>query len=202
MLTSFPSGMVGRPEGQNGTAPWKIRVQRRVSLRGHTDLQGGNTVAEHVEKNLSYVKRLAESTAVPVTFGLIPSAAEVWKDKLPDGAASWDQTDLLEESGVDFLTALSTHAGDQVFYRTDHHWTTLGAFYGANALLETWGIEPLRVEDFTPETASDSFNGTLYSQSGIHWLRPDSIEFWAKEDGLTVTSWRTGKPEPASLYDR
>ena len=74
--------------------------------------------------------------------------------------------------------------------------------YGANALLETWGIEPLRVEDFTPETASDSFNGTLYSQSGIHWLRPDSIEFWAKEDGLTVTSWRTGKPEPASLYDR
>lgn len=72
--------------------------------------------AEQVEKNLSYVKRLAESTAVPVTFGLIPSAAEVWKDKLPDGAASWDQTDLLEESGVDFLTALSTHAGDQVFY--------------------------------------------------------------------------------------
>ena len=41
--------------------------------------------AEQVEKNLSYVKRLAESTAVPVTFGLIPSAAEVWKDKLPDG---------------------------------------------------------------------------------------------------------------------
>ena len=99
-------------------------------------------------------------------------------------------------------STLSTHAGDQVFYRTDHHWTTLGAFYGANALLETWGIEPLRVEDFTPETASDSFNGTLYSQSGIHWLRPDSIEFWSKEDGLTVTSWRTGKPEPASLYDR
>ena len=193
---------------------WTGLKARTEQLLGKSEFNGvylcGDTLisrvetpdAEQVEKNLSYVKRLAESTAVPVTFGLIPSAAEVWKDKLPDGAASWDQTDLLEESGVDFLTALSTHAGDQVFYRTDHHWTTLGAFYGANALLETWGIEPLRVEDFTPETASDSFNGTLYSQSGIHWLRPDSIEFWAKEDGLTVTSWRTGKPEPASLYDR
>ena len=28
------------------------------------------------------------------------------------------------------------------------------------------------------------------------------MEFWVKEDGLTVTSWRTGSPEPGILYDR
>ena len=58
------------------------------------------------------------------------------------------------------------------------------------------------MEDFTPETASDAFFGTLYSQSGIHWLDPDTLEFWAPEEGLTVTSWRTGKAEPGMLYDR
>ena len=64
------------------------------------------------------------------------------------------------------------------------------------------GREPLKRESFTPEIASTSFNGTLYSQSGIHWLTPDTMEFWVKEDGLTVTSWRTGSPEPGALYDR
>ena len=157
---------------------------------------------QQVEKNLSYLDRLAGKTDAQVLLGLIPSAAEVWKDQLPAGAGSWDQTDLLAESDVDFLTALSAHSDEPIYYRTDHHWTTLGAFYGANALLETLGRKPLDRAEFSPETVSDSFCGTLYSQSGIHWLQPDSIEFWASEEGISVTSWREGKPRAAGLYDR
>ena len=43
-----------------------------------------------VEKNLSYIERLAEKADANVSLGMIPSAAEVWKDKLPAGAQSWD----------------------------------------------------------------------------------------------------------------
>lgn len=160
------------------------------------------------ETNLEYVTQLAEGTDIPVYLGLIPSAAEVWRDKLPEGAASWDQNAYLAQAAdtglplIDFSAALTAHAGEPIFYRTDHHWTSLGAFYGANALLESLGREPLKEQDFTPETASTDFNGTLYSQSGIHWLTPDTMEYWVEEDGLTVTSWRTGSPEPGMLYDR
>ena len=83
--------------------------------------------------NLSYITRLAEKTDVPVYLGFIPSAAEVWRDKLPAGAESWDQTAFLdraaEETGlptVDFAGALTAHADEPIFYRTDHHWTSLG----------------------------------------------------------------------------
>ena len=155
-----------------------------------------------VEKNLSYVDRLSGKTDIPVYLGLIPSAAEIWKGKLPAGADSWDQTALLAQSAVDFRSTLSAHADEPIFYRTDHHWTTLGAFYGANALLEVLGKEPLKEDNFTVEMASDSFHGTLYSQSGIHWLEPDTMEFWVEDAGLNVTSWRNGTPEPGSLYDR
>ena len=64
------------------------------------------------------------------------------------------------------------------------------------------GKEPLSRKDFTPELASDDFNGTLYSTSGVHWLEPDTMEFWVPDNGLTVTSWRSGSPEPGTLYDR
>lgn len=157
---------------------------------------------ELVEKNLSYIQCLDELAGIPVTLGLIPSAAEVWKDKLPEGAESWDQTALLAEGGIDFLMALSAHADESIFYRTDHHWTTLGAFYGANALLEALDREPIKENNFTPEIASTDFNGTLYSQSGVHWLTPDTMEFWVADPGLTVTSWRNGQPEATALYDR
>ena len=160
------------------------------------------------ETNLSYVVRLADGTDIPVYLGLIPSAAEVWRDKLPEGAESWDQDAYLQQAAdtglpmIDFSAALTQHADEPIFYRTDHHWTSLGAFYGANALLKSLRREPLKEENFTLEIASTNFNGTLYSQSGIHWLTPDTMEYWVKEDGLTVTSWRTGSPEPGVLYDR
>ncbi len=174
-----------------------------VYLCGDTLISKVETPAEGmVDKNLSYVDRLAGKTDANVVLGLIPSAAEIWKKKLPAGADSWEQAGLLAQSQVDFQDALEAHADEPIFYRTDHHWTTLGAFYGANALLDALGKEPLKEDDFTPEITSDSFNGTLYSQSGIHWLTPDTMEFWVAEEGLTVTSWRTGKEEPASLYDR
>ena len=168
------------------------------------------------EKNLSYVSRLAESAEVPVYLGLIPSAAEIWRDRLPKGAESWDQAAFIARAAelegvefVDFLTALRDHAGERtwegIFYRTDHHWTTLGAYYGHAALMEALGRggevpkpEAVRAWDLP---VSNGFQGTLYSQSGIHWLEPDSIEFWVEESGLTVTSWRDGTPKEAGLYD-
>lgn len=162
------------------------------------------------QKNLSYVQKLSENADVPVYLGLIPSAAEIWADKLPAGAQSWDQASFLQQAEtlglpmVDFAGVLTEHAGEEIFYRTDHHWTSLGAYYGYTAVMEALDREDdiIPLDAFAPETATTDFNGTLYSQSGIHWLTPDTIAFYVPEDGLSVTSWRTGEAEPASLYDR
>ena len=164
------------------------------------------------ERNLNCVRRMAERTEIPVYLGLIPSAAEVWREKLPAGAESWDQAAFISRAAelegvepVDVLGALRARAEEDIFYRTDHHWTTLGAYYGYAALMEVLGRGE---EVLEPEAAkerdipvSNGFQGTLYSQSGIHWLEPDSIEFWVEDRGLSVTSWRNGAPEETGLYD-
>ncbi|MGN8890539.1 DHHW family protein [Dysosmobacter sp. HCP28S3_G4] len=163
-----------------------------------------------VEKNLGYVTALTDKTDVPAYLGLIPSAAEIWQDRLPAGAESWDQAAFLKraaETGVpvvDFRSILSAHADEYIFYRTDHHWTSRGAYYGYAAVMEALGrgAETLPITHFAPEPVSGDFNGTLYSQSGVHWLEPDYMQFWVPEEGLTVTSWRSGAPETAALYDR
>ena len=204
---------------RDGWTGLKSRVEQLI---GKTEFNGvylaGDTLiskvekpdGEHLDKNFGYIQKLDGKTEANVHLGLIPSAAEIWRDRLPAGAYSWDQTLLLEmaeETGlntVDFLTALQERADEEIFYRTDHHWTTLGAYYGYVAIMESLGRgeEIMAMGTFTPEVVSTEFNGTLYSNSGIHWLQSDKMEYWVKEDGLTVTSWRTGKEEVASLYDR
>lgn len=203
---------------------WTGLKARTEQLLGKREFKGvylcGDTLISRVappadgleEKNLSYVSRLAERADVPVYLGLIPSAAEVWRDKLPEGAESWNQTayiaraaELENVAPIDFRTALTARAGEDIYYRTDHHWTTLGAYYGYAALMEALGrgeevSEPEAFQCRVPPHA-DEFQGTLYSQSGVHWLAPDTIEFWAEEEGLSVTSWRDGSPQEAELYD-
>lgn len=193
----------------------KARVEQTMGKREFHDvyLCGDRLIAavkppdrDLVRRNFASVHELA--ARIPVTVGLIPSAAQVWKAQLPEGAQSWDSSDLLEQMEqtghrqIDFYTVLQQHRDEPIFYHTDHHWTTLGAYYGYTAIMHTLGKTPLPKERFQPEVASESFQGTLYSQSGVHWLKPDTIEFWVPQDGLQVTSWRDGKPQPSALYDR
>ena len=189
------------------------REFKNVYLCGHSLIAKVDPPQDGLEaKNLNYVARLAESAGVPVYLGLIPSAAEIRRDRLPRGAESWDQTSYIAQGAelegtepVDFLTPLREHAGEDIFYRTDHHWTTLGAYYGYTALMEALGrgAEVLEQEAFEPWLESNvyEFQGTLYSQSGVHWLPPDVIEFWVPDEGFEVTSWRNGTPQASALYD-
>lgn len=207
---------------------WTVVKARMEQLIGKTEfngiylcddpLHGSGTLiskvetpdGELVEKNLSYIQRLKDKTDANVYIGLIPSAAEIWKELLPAGAPSWDQAAFLAQAAelgipmVDFRTTLGDHADEYIFYRTDHHWTTLGAYYGYTAVMESLGRgdEIRDIASYEVETAADDFNGTLYSTSGVHWLKPDEMQYWVGEDGLSVTSWRSGKAAPAELYDR
>ena len=201
---SFTAGMEGYFADQfplrDDWTGLKARCEQLLGKRSFHDVYlCGNTLISRVEepddaqvkKNLSYVNEFAGMADGQVLLGLIPSAAEVRKDRLPAGAPSFDQPAFLEKAAeetglpaVDLLGALAAHAGEPIYYRTDHHWTSLGAFYGANALLNALGKESLKEDDFTPQIASTDFNGTLYSTSGVHWLTPDTIEYWVPEDGL------------------
>ena len=66
---------------------------------------------------------------------LVPMAAQVLTDKLPAHAPVTDYTAILQvltDAGVnttDVLSALAAHSSENIYYCTDHHWTSLGAYY-------------------------------------------------------------------------
>ena len=160
--------------------------------------------AGRAEQNAGYLRTLTELTDIPVYVGLIPTAAEVWKQKLPAGAESFDQAAYLEQvranipgaAWVDISGALAAHGDEAVFYRTDHHWTSLGAYYGYAALMEAMGEDPAPLG--AGVTVSDNFYGTLYSTSGVHWLEPDTIQRYVSGESVAVEDFEKG--ETHGLY--
>lgn len=163
---------------------------------------------EKVTNNLNYVNNFVENVDIPVTFSLIPTQACIWADRLPAGAPNASQTAILEQakasvpgaSWADLYTPLWEHKGEDIFYRTDHHWTSLGAYYGYTALMEAMGLEAAPLDQAGKTTVSDSFYGTLFSRSGVRWIAPDQIDRYISGDGVEVTSYPEGSPVEGSLY--
>ena len=162
---------------------------------------------DRTEENIQYLHGFASQSDVPVYFGLIPAAASVWRDRLPAGAPSADEEvwteSLYSKSGainIDLASSLKAHSQEYIYYRTDHHWTSLGAFYGANDILNAMGLEELQLSDYSPREVSSVFLGTNYSSSGAWWTDPDTITAYIPEDGKDVISNFTGREEPGRLY--
>lgn len=169
--------------------------------------------ADRVTENLNYVNKFVENVDIPVVFSLIPSQACIWADRLPEGAPNASQTDLMAQAQgavtgatwADVYTPLMEHKDEDIFYRTDHHWTSLGAYYGYTGLASALGYTPVPLTDYTPTVRSTEFYGTVFSSSGVRWVKPDTITTYVPDDGITVVSHtydNSGNPveEQRALY--
>lgn len=155
----------------------------------------------------SLVEALADQAGIPVTLALVPSSAEIYPELLPKGAANDSQKaviDLLCSSdhfqSADLISELSADRSEYIYYRTDHHWTSLGAYKGYLALGPALGYDPIPADP--PEIVSDSFFGTAYSSSGFFWVRPDSMEILRRESPLiTVHRYENAQERTVPMYD-
>ena len=128
---------------------------------------------------------------VNVMFMLVPDAAAVMSAKLPRNAPVRDQLSdiaFIESQlgySVDVLSVAQTlteHAEEPLYYRTDHHWTSLGAFTAFRASESSFrGDTDVSLPAFNIMTVTDSFEGTLASKSGVHRVK-DSIDVYIPQD--------------------
>lgn len=135
---------------------------------------------EKLEKQLMRLSRFVGQYDAMVM--LVPTADNILSGYLPANAPYFDQRAFLEqvrqtvgaEHYIDVFSALEAHAQEEIYYRTDHHWTSLGAVYGYRAWAEKLGVLRYPYNTNVIETVSDSFEGTL--QSKINLPRtPDKI---------------------------
>ena len=170
-------------------------------------------VQEHLSENLDAIKEFTETYQdIPVTMILVPDAACILNDRLPWLASVEDQNQMIsmvEQSlgdsvtWVDAASALNKHKREKIYYLTDHHWTSLGAFYTFQEAATALGIEEDVSDKFLSYTVSDSFNGVLASESGAGLGTEENIDIYVPREGDNdvIVNYVNESKRTTSLYD-
>ena len=159
------------------------------------------------QANLKALKRFSEHISVPMDVMLIPTAAQILSDKLPAYAPNLDQRKLLAEakrsglSTVDVFDALSEHKGEYIYYKTDHHYTSLGAYYCYAAWILAQGKTAEPISAWQSRTLCDNFRGTTYNKVNYPFAPYDTITAYYKALRHTV-SYNGGDYVTDSIYER
>ncbi len=134
---------------------------------------------------------------------LVPSAYTIYPELLPTGASSYmvEQAQQLEQAKaelgadniIDIRAALKASKDEYIYYRTDHHWTTDGAYIAYRELMNRLGMPPIELSDIEQYRAQvQDFRGTNHRKWILSGIDLDTITYY----DLPVNSFKIdNKPE-------
>lgn len=206
-----------------------------VSLKSHVDLIVGRRESngvfkgkdhyllediarpdeEQMQQNIEAIQAFENTyNDIPMYMMLVPNAANILEDKLPQFAVTEDQNQIFLEiqksledqlTWVDVSKVLKAHKKENIYYHTDHHWTTLGAYYAYQTLIDAMKLDSSKTPGLKAYAVTNEFNGTLSSTSGYEMGYEEPIYIYTSEDEgagpQIVVNYVEEKRKTATLYD-
>ena len=163
-----------------------------------------------VTKNTNALKAFASNVGIPCTLMLVPTASEIERDMIDGNAPSVNQKILIDSvysrvgdslQTVDVYSALETVKNEYIYYKTDHHWTSMGAYYGYSSASKILGFQAIPLNDFDIQHVSHNFLGTLYSKVIYDDMGPDTIDYYIAPQGDDVTSVVVNPGDKQQVYN-
>lgn len=143
---------------------------------------------KQINSNIMAISSFVEEINIPLYFSVIPSQGGIYPETLPKYAPYEDELSLLNyikrsDIGpyfVDTFKILKTHKEEAIYYNSDHHWTSLGAYYGYESFMESFGETAIDLNHYTPTIYSTNFLGTLDSKAALPGIKKDTITTYVK----------------------
>ncbi len=144
-------------------------------------------------------------------FMMVPNAISIYSDKLPDNAPVINQKDIIspfvsglneEISILDSSPILMVNKDKSLYYKTDHHWTTLGAWLAFQGVAETMDIKS-NLDAYIVYPVTYDFSGALVSKSGYSLNNKEIIEVYLpkSEEDYSVVTYVENQKKSSSLYN-
>lgn len=126
---------------------------------------------KQLEKNKKYLNIFLDNH-LNSKIGLIPTSTEIWNYKLSKYTKNVNQKELINDiyssnNYIDIYSKLNENKEKDIYYKTDHHWTMLGAYYGYVAICENLGLQAVPLSEYNIKVIDDDFKGTIQSKINI-----------------------------------
>lgn len=144
-------------------------------------------------RNAQAVEQFAARHPGKVSFMLTPSASLIYEDKLPANVPLADEDAYLDQifasvpsaEVYDLRDLFTEHKDEYIFYRTDHHWTTYGAWLAYSEFCDRNGLTPFDTENHEKVEIKD-FYGTSYSKSRLWNAVPDTLTYYPLDNSMEI----------------
>lgn len=176
------------------------------------DFQPEYIKAENKEKLKAVDDFCKKHKSAKRLFVLTPNSSYIYKELLPYNVQLPNQSkqiniifstlkseELKKLNATDILIK-AKQDGTQLFYKTDHHWTTRAAYCVFECILKEWGIKKT---EYVFHPVTDVFEGTLSGKAGISGTK-DIIEICVpeKSEGSYTVNYESKQIKTASLFDK
>ena len=162
---------------------------------------------DQMQRNLGAVRSLSERIGeIPLYFMPVPTASYILSDLLPAYAPNADQSaavkvaEALGIQTVDVKDALLMHKDEYIYYKTDHHWTSLGAYYAYAEWKAQKGETALPLAEWKTEILCSDFRGTTYAKVNDPFAAYDVLTAYYLSPH--TVSYNQGSYQTESLYER
>ncbi|MGN0512799.1 MAG: DHHW family protein [Lachnospiraceae bacterium] len=164
---------------------------------------------KNADRMAAFVNRMAQEFGTEhVSIMIVPTATSILSDKLPWMAPSFDQNtyiDYIKEKTdgmfVDVRESLLSHKDEYIYYKTDHHWTSMGAYLAYRSFCDAKGYSAFDEEAFDVELAADDFLGTIYSKINYAKQSDEMYIYKIKEPVKYHVEYNAGEKESDSLFE-
>lgn len=170
---------------------------------------------EQLKTNMDRVKEFSDKYSEilgddNVKVMIAPNSFEILSDKLPKFAPTVDESYYLTEMqnilGDNFINLIDVFNQNKdsvdLFYKTDHHWTSDGAFVAYQEWCKSMGITPMSMEDFDVNVVSDDFYGTFYSKARYMGVLKDNIKKYTPKQNIEYSvDYDLGQKQTDTLYN-
>lgn len=179
-----------------------------IDLNSPIDLDQKSKNISSINELLDYLKESKKDIYIDAL--LVPSKSEVLKDKLPDFAPTVDEEKIIDElrgclrdniNILSLIELLNDKSDEYIYYKTDHHWTSKGAYYAYKYFIEIKGEKALSEENFLVETVSKDFLGTSYRKANYYPGLPDNIDIYKPKNKVEYDITINQRDKTNSLYD-
>lgn len=150
---------------------------------------------DEIDLSVNSINKFAEMYDTKTFVMIAPTSAGIYKDELEPYLPQVDQKKLINEiygkfaenvHKIDIFSAMYSARDEYIYYRTDHHWTSKGAFTAYKAAARKMGLPCY--EDYDVEKAADDFRGTFYSKCLYDGIKPDQIDIFKPGNNVVAYS--------------
>lgn len=159
---------------------------------------------EQLERNLNAINTFKQNNPeLNVGFVTAPNAVSIKKEYLPKYAVTLNQDkqidniySKLDDSivKIDLRNTLKKHKDEYLYYKTDHHWTSLASYYAYQDIAKAFNLETTKQSDYTIYPVTTNFEGTLANKTGSVNIK-DEIDIYVPKDkcDYVITDESTNK---------